>query len=77
MQIDQGNEGGEGTAPSPLAHPLLDQQNSSGSFSALPADSDADAVVFRVSVEAEEKLRPGMRDSYVLRYQHLRNLVCP
>lgn len=67
MQIDQGNEGGEETAPSPLAGPrstsktLLD-------LSRLCLETQTyDAVVFRVSVEGGEKsLQPQVRDANVL-----------
>lgn len=64
MQIDRGNEGGEQTAPSPLAGP----RSSSTTLLDLSwlcfRDSYADAGVFGVSVEGGGgSLHPEERDA--------------
>lgn len=54
MPIDQGNERGEETAPSPLAGPRLTSKTLLGHSWPVLRDSKADALVFGKSAEIEE-----------------------
>ena len=56
MPIDQGNERGEETAPSPLAGPCLTSKTLLGHSWPVLRDSKADAMVFGISAGVEEKL---------------------